>query len=112
MVNFKALLVVPVACLLLVDPEDEFDPAGELEVEQEVRVEEFKTAKLSRKEKRALPRWKNTEDLDRIFLVEQLQRNDNLQQIASLTPLEVWFKVIIDEMIDHITFQSNLYAHR
>ncbi|KRX31833.1 hypothetical protein T06_11454, partial [Trichinella sp. T6] len=58
------------------DPEDEFDPAGELEVEQE----------------RALPLWKNTEDLDRIFLVEQLQRNENLQQIASLTPLEVWFK--------------------
>ncbi|KRX35262.1 hypothetical protein T06_3079 [Trichinella sp. T6] len=29
------------------DPEDEFDPAGELEVEQEVRVEEFETAKLS-----------------------------------------------------------------
>ncbi|KRX75179.1 PiggyBac transposable element-derived protein 3 [Trichinella sp. T6] len=48
------------------DPEDEFYPA----------------------EKRALPLWKNTEDLDRIFLVEQLQRNENLQQLASLTPLE------------------------
>ncbi|KRZ47836.1 hypothetical protein T02_819, partial [Trichinella nativa] len=83
-----------------------------LEVEQEVRVEEFETAKLSRKEKRGLPRWKNTEDLDRIFLVEQLQRNENLQQIASLTPLVAWFKVFTDEMIDHITFQSNLYAHR
>ncbi|KRY44983.1 hypothetical protein T03_4345 [Trichinella britovi] len=33
------------------DPEDESDPAGELEVEQEVRVEEFETAKLSRKRK-------------------------------------------------------------
>ncbi|KRY07581.1 PiggyBac transposable element-derived protein 3 [Trichinella patagoniensis] len=94
------------------DPEDEFDPAGELEVEQEVRVEEFATTKLSGKEKRALPRWKKTEDLDMIFPFEQLQRNENLQQIASLTPLEVWFKVITDEMIDHITFQSNLYAHR
>ncbi|KRX11423.1 hypothetical protein T07_15040, partial [Trichinella nelsoni] len=47
-----------------------------------------------------------------IFPVEQLQRNENLQQIASLTPLEVWFKVFTYEMIDHITFQSNLYAHR
>ncbi|KRY10351.1 PiggyBac transposable element-derived protein 3 [Trichinella patagoniensis] len=94
------------------DPEDEFDPAGELEVEQEVRVEEFATTKLSGKEKRALPRWKKTEDLDMIFPFEQLQRNENLQQLASLTPLEVWFKVFTDEMIDHITFQSNLYAHR
>ncbi|KRY07321.1 PiggyBac transposable element-derived protein 3 [Trichinella patagoniensis] len=44
-------------------------------------------------------------------------RNDcnkpaQLQQIASLTPLEVWSKVFADEMIDLITFQSNLYAHR
>ncbi|XP_003378737.1 putative piggyBac transposable element-derived protein 2 [Trichinella spiralis] len=44
-------------------------------------------------------------------------RNDcnkpaQLQQIASLTPLEVWSKVFADEMIYHITFQSNLYAHR
>ncbi|KRY05487.1 hypothetical protein T12_9976, partial [Trichinella patagoniensis] len=70
------------------DPEDEFDPAGELEVEQEVRVEEFATTKLSGKEKRALPRWKKTEDLDMIFPFEQLQRNENLQQLASLTPLE------------------------
>ncbi|KRX18777.1 PiggyBac transposable element-derived protein 2 [Trichinella nelsoni] len=94
------------------DAEDEFDPAGELEVEQEVRVEECETTKLSGKERRALPRWKKTEDLDMIFPVEQLQRNENLQQIASLTPLEVWFKVFTYEMIDHITFQSNLYAHR
>ncbi|KAL1284374.1 PiggyBac transposable element-derived protein [Trichinella pseudospiralis] len=49
------------------DPEDEFDPAGKLKVEQEVKVEEFETAKLSRKEKRALLRWKKTENLHRIF---------------------------------------------
>ncbi|KRY81897.1 hypothetical protein T4D_2017 [Trichinella pseudospiralis] len=62
------------------DPEDEFDPAGKLEVEQEVKVEEFETAKLSRKEKRALLRWKKTENLHRIFPVEQIQRNENLQK--------------------------------
>ncbi|KRY65508.1 PiggyBac transposable element-derived protein 3 [Trichinella pseudospiralis] len=62
------------------DPEDEFDPAGKLKVEQEVKVEEFETAKLSRKEKRALLRWKKTENLHRIFPVEQIQRNENFQK--------------------------------
>ncbi|KRY79409.1 PiggyBac transposable element-derived protein 2 [Trichinella pseudospiralis] len=51
------------------DPEDEFDPAG-------VKL----TATLSRKEKRALPRWKKTENLHRIFPVEQIQRNENFQK--------------------------------
>ncbi|KRZ80684.1 PiggyBac transposable element-derived protein 3 [Trichinella papuae] len=94
------------------DPEDEFDPAGELEVEEEIDVEEVEDIKLSRKEKRTLPRWKKSEDLDMIFPVEQLQPKENLQHLASLTPLAVWSKVFTDEMIDHITFQSNLYAHR
>ncbi|KRZ42640.1 hypothetical protein T4C_9022 [Trichinella pseudospiralis] len=67
------------------DPEDEFDPAGKLEVEQEVKVAESSkrvklTATLSRKEKRALPRWKKTENLHRIFPVEQIQRNENFQK--------------------------------
>ncbi|KRZ01228.1 PiggyBac transposable element-derived protein 3 [Trichinella zimbabwensis] len=94
------------------DPEDEFDPAGELEVEEELDVEEVEDIKLSCKEKRTLPRWKKSEDLDMIFPVEQLQPKENLQHLASLTPLAVWSKVFTDEMIDHITFQSNLYAHR
>ncbi|KRZ05321.1 PiggyBac transposable element-derived protein 3 [Trichinella zimbabwensis] len=55
---------------------------------------------------------KKSEDLDMIFPVEQLQPKENLQHLASLTPLAVWSKVFTDEMIDHITFQSNLYAHR
>ncbi|KRX82913.1 hypothetical protein T06_12797 [Trichinella sp. T6] len=88
------------------DPEDEFDPAGELEVEEELDVEEFEDIKLSQKQRGALPQWKKSEDL-----VEQLQPNENLQNMASLTLLEVWSKVFTDEMLDHITFQSNLYAH-
>ncbi|KRY98978.1 PiggyBac transposable element-derived protein 3, partial [Trichinella zimbabwensis] len=32
--------------------------------------------------------------------------------MASLTQLEVWSKIFTDEMIDHITFQSSLYANR
>ncbi|KRX68178.1 PiggyBac transposable element-derived protein 3, partial [Trichinella sp. T9] len=75
------------------DPEDESDPAGELEVKQEVRVEEFETAKLSRKRKESFAS------------VEKHRRSG--QDIS-----EVWFQVFTDEMIDHITFQSNLYAHR
>ncbi|KRX24370.1 hypothetical protein T07_4109 [Trichinella nelsoni] len=88
------------------DPEDEFDPAGELEVEEELDVEEFEDIKLSQKQKGALPQWKKSEDL-----VEQLQPNEDLQNMASLTLLEVWSKDFADEMLDHITFQSNLYAH-
>ncbi|KRX58220.1 hypothetical protein T09_7890 [Trichinella sp. T9] len=64
------------------DPEDEFDPAGELEVEEELDVEEFEDIKLSQKQRGALPQWKKSEDL-----VEQLQPNENLQNMASLTLL-------------------------
>ncbi|KRY29322.1 hypothetical protein T01_4152 [Trichinella spiralis] len=81
------------------DPEDEFDPAGELEVEEELDVEEFEDIKLSQKQRGALPQWKKSEDL-----VEQLQPNENFQNMASLTLLEVWSKVFTDEMLDHITF--------
>ncbi|KRY81000.1 hypothetical protein T4D_16512 [Trichinella pseudospiralis] len=40
------------------------------------------------KKNRALPQWKKLEDLDMIFLIEQLQPNENLQHIASLTPMQ------------------------
>ncbi|KRY55775.1 Calcium uptake protein 3, mitochondrial [Trichinella britovi] len=40
------------------DPKDEFYPAGELEVEEELDVEEFEDINLSQKQRGALPQWK------------------------------------------------------
>ncbi|KRX67486.1 Calcium uptake protein 3, mitochondrial [Trichinella sp. T9] len=40
------------------DPKDEFYPAGDLEVEKELDVEEFEDINLSQKQRGALPQWK------------------------------------------------------
>ncbi|KRY08343.1 PiggyBac transposable element-derived protein 3 [Trichinella patagoniensis] len=58
-------------------PEDEFDPAGKLEVEEVLDMEECEDKSLK------------SEDLDIIFPVDQLQPNQNPHRMASLAPLEV-----------------------
>ncbi|KRX19087.1 Tetratricopeptide repeat protein 27 [Trichinella nelsoni] len=61
-------------------PEDEFDPAGKLEVEEVLDMEECENKSLK------------SEDLDMIFPVDQLQPNQNPHRMASLTPLEVFWE--------------------
>ncbi|KRZ48314.1 hypothetical protein T02_6284 [Trichinella nativa] len=79
-------------------PDNEFDPAGKLEVEEVLDMEECEDKSLK------------SEDLDMIYPVDQLQANQNPHCMASLTPLEVLLKTVTDKATDHIIFQSNLYA--
>ncbi|KRZ50531.1 hypothetical protein T02_16013 [Trichinella nativa] len=59
-------------------PDNEFDPAGKLEVEEVLDMEECEDKSLK------------SEDLDMIYPVDQLQANQNPHRMASLTPLEVF----------------------
>ncbi|KAL1242109.1 Chimeric ERCC6-PGBD3 protein [Trichinella spiralis] len=81
-------------------PEDEFDPAGKLEDEEVLYMEEREDKNLK------------SEDLDMIFPVDQLQPNQNSHRMASLTLFQVLLKTVTDKAMDHIVFQSNLYASR
>ncbi|KRX37195.1 hypothetical protein T05_16242 [Trichinella murrelli] len=67
-------------------PEDEFVPAGKLEVEEVLDMEECEDKSLK------------SEDLDMIYPVDQLQANQNPHRMASLTPLEVLLKTYPQEM--------------
>ncbi|KRY33377.1 hypothetical protein T01_13579 [Trichinella spiralis] len=81
-------------------PEDEFDPAGKLEDEEVLYMEEREDKNLK------------SEHLDMIFPVDQLQPNQNSHRMASLTLFQVLLKTVTDKAMDHIVFQSNLYASR
>ncbi|KRY47503.1 hypothetical protein T03_6630 [Trichinella britovi] len=74
-------------------PEDEFVPAGKLEVEEVLDMEECEYKSLK------------SEDLDMIFPVDQLQPNQNPHRMASLAQLEVLLKTVTDKATDHIIFQ-------
>ncbi|KRZ71345.1 PiggyBac transposable element-derived protein 3 [Trichinella papuae] len=94
------------------DPEEEFEPAGELEVEEEVDTEEVPRQRTSKKARVVTPLWKKTDQFDRPLPSTQIPPSDEIQSVGEMSAFEVWKKFFSDAMVEHIVIHTNLYARR
>lgn len=93
------------------DPEEEFEPAGELEVEEEIDDADVYSAKYSKKTK-VSSAWRKTDAFDLELPKSPITWEECLCTLAEKTPYEVWSVIFTEQMIQHIVSKSELYASR
>ena len=96
------------------NPEEEYEPAGELEVEQNIK-NEFDNEILPFQKKRKLENiitWKKSATFSKPMQVGNAVIDQKLEELEGKTPYEIWKSIFSTEMLKHIVLQTNLYANR
>ena len=98
------------------NPEEEYsyEPAGELEVEQNIE-NEFDNEILPLQKKRKLENiitWKKSATFSKPMQVGNAVIDQKLEELEGKTPYEIWKSIFSTEMLKHIVLQTNLYANR
>ena len=96
------------------NPEEEYEPAGELEVEQNTE-NEFDNEILPLQKKRKLENiitWKKSATFSKPMQVGNAIIDQKLEELEGKTPYEIWKSIFSTEMLKHIVLQTNLYANR
>ena len=97
------------------NPEEECEPAGELEVEQNIE-NEFDNEILPLQKKRKLGNiitWKKSATFNKPMQVGNAVIIDQkLEELEGKTPCEIWKSIFSTEMLKYIVLQTNLYANR
>ena len=98
------------------NPEEEYEPAGELEVEQNIE-NEFDNEILPLQKKRKLENiitWKKSATFCKPMQVGNavMPIDQKLEELEGKTPYEIWKSIFSTEMLKYIVLQTNLYANR
>ena len=94
------------------NPEEEYEPAGELEVEQNIE-NEFDNEILPLQKKRKLENiitWKKSATFSKSMQVGNAVIDQKLEELEGKT--RIWKSIFSTEMLKHIVLQTNLYANR
>ena len=95
-------------------PEEEYESAGELEVEEDTEsdseCENLPTQKKTSKGKNVI--WKKNSNFKKPMQVGYENINEKLELHEGKTPYEVWQSVFSNEILKHIVSQTNLFANR
>ena len=97
------------------DTEDMFEPAGEIEVEEEIDSGDKLTVPLSppkKKSRKDAPKWKKSVSSDKSLPPSRSNVAENILVLDSSTPYQTWEKIFSCSMLNHIVLQTNLYAQR
>ena len=89
------------------NPEEEYEPAGELEVEQNIE-NEFDNEILPLQKKRKLENiitWKKSATFSKPMQVENAVINQKLEELEEKTPYEIWKSIFLTEILKHIVFK-------
>jgi len=97
------------------DTEDMFEPAGEIEVEEEIDSGDKLTVPLSppkKKSRKDAPKWKKSVSSDKSLPPSRSNVAENILVLDGSTPYQTWEKIFSCSMLNHIVLQTNLYAQR
>ena len=96
------------------NPEEEYEPAGELEVEQNIENEfdnEIRPLQKKRKLENIIT-WKKSATFSKPMQVGNAVIDQKLEELEGKTPYEIWKSIFSTEMLKYIVLQTNLYANR
>ena len=94
--------------------EEIFEPAGELEVEEDFESDEELEMALLSTRKKGFPKWKKRYYFDKAILIEDdssILRN-RIFNLDGSSLFEIWRFLFTEKMIDQIVCQMNLYENR
>ena len=97
------------------DTEEMFEPAGEIEVEEEIDSGDELKVPVSppkKKSRKDVPKRKKSVSLDEGFPPPRSNVAGNFLVLDGSTPYQTWVKIFSCSMLNHIVLQTNLYAQR
>jgi len=92
-----------------------FEPAGEIEVEEEIDSGDELKVPLSppkKKSRKDVSKWKKSVSLDKSFPPSRSNVTENILVLDGSTPNQTWETIFSISMLNHIVLHTNLYAQR
>ena len=90
------------------NPDDIFEPAGQLEVEEEVGETEDESTRGKRR--RLDSRWLQVTHFDTDIQPTLMPRNGDLMSLGEMSPYTIWQRFFTEDMIEYVTTCTNRYA--
>ena len=100
------------------DPEEIFEPAAEMEVEEEIYSDwcddepEVTLPPRTKRSRQDLPQWKKNDTLDRDFSPFEINLTERVLLLDGSSPYQIWEKIFSCDILNHIVTQTNLYPSR
>ena len=90
-----------------------FEPAGELEVDEDFESDEESEMARPSTRKKEFPKWKKSYSFDKTILIDDdfSILRDRILNLEGSSPFEIWRFLFTEEMIDQIVFQKKLYGN-
>ena len=92
------------------NPDGMFEPAGQLEVEEEVGENEDEPTRGKRR--RLDSRWLQATHFDTDIQPTLMPRNGDLMSLGEMSPYTIWQRFFTEDMIEYVTTCTNLFAIR
>ena len=92
-----------------------YEPAGELEIEENLESDDEVEPHLpicSKQRRLELPRWKRTFGFANDFQQVEPNFKENLSDLEENSPYQVWKNLFSEDILEHIVLQTNLYSNR
>lgn len=93
---------------ILHDEEEEFEPAGQLEVEENITAEE-EAGEIPSVHN---PRWRKHTNFDKNIPTSDLELPEELERLEGASPFKIWKEIFSKSIIEMIIKETNLYANR
>ena len=91
------------------------EPAGELEIEENLASDDEVEPLLSpcsKRRRRELPKCKKTSGFAKDFQQVEPNFRENLSDLEEYSPYQVWKNLFSEDILEHIVLQTNLYSNR
>ena len=94
--------------------EEIFEPAEELEMEEDFESNEESETALPSTRNKGFPNWKKSYNFDKTILIDDNFSilKDCILNLEGSSSFEIWRFLFTEEMIDQIACQTNLYGNR
>lgn len=95
------------------DPEEAYEPAGELEIEEEIESDDnFEIEQQPKRKRKETPNWKKCIEFDKSLLCGDKDITETVMEMEGKSVYEIWEKIFTPEMLKHIVLETNRYANR
>ena len=95
--------------------EEIYEPARELEIEENLESDHEVEPLLptrSKRKRQELPRWKKTSGFAKDFQQVEPNFRENLSYLEKYSPYQVLKNLFSEDILEHIVLQNNFYSNR
>ena len=92
-----------------------YEPAGELEIEENLESDDEVEPHLpicSKRRQQELTEWKRTSSFAKDFQQVEPNFRENLLDLEEYSPNQVWKNLFSEDILEHIVLHTNLYSNR